>query len=82
MTPSRSATASRPHSGARATRPKPRGLLIEGARSRGVTTVIAHTLAELNASTRVLANHGFTKTDTIEDSDDGALWRWQLSLTS
>jgi RimJ/RimL family protein N-acetyltransferase len=54
--------------------------MIERARAAGVTTVIAHTLAEPNASTRVLANLGFEHTQTIEDPEDGTIWRWERTL--
>jgi ribosomal-protein-alanine N-acetyltransferase len=43
-----------------------------------VTTVIAHTLAERNASNRVLEKAGFTHDG--EDSEDGAaVWRYSLT---
>jgi [ribosomal protein S5]-alanine N-acetyltransferase len=42
-----------------------------------VTMVRAHTLPETNASTRVLAKCGFTKTDEIIDPEDGPIWRWE-----
>lgn len=44
-----------------------------------VTGVCAHTLAQPNASTRVLEKAGFTRTAEIEDPDDGALWRWEVN---
>ncbi|MFD2574655.1 GNAT family N-acetyltransferase [Spirosoma soli] len=44
-----------------------------------VTLVKAHTLAEENASVKVLRHCGMTFTDAFEDPDDGALWQWQLS---
>jgi RimJ/RimL family protein N-acetyltransferase len=56
-------------------------LLIEIARAAGVTTVIAHTLAEPNFSTRVLTTLGFTQTRTVTDPDDGDVWRWELPVT-
>jgi RimJ/RimL family protein N-acetyltransferase len=52
-------------------------LLVERARAAGVTTVIAHTLAEPNASTRVLERLGFVLAETIDDPDDGPIWRWE-----
>lgn len=54
--------------------------LIDRARSAGVTTVYAHTLAEVSASTSVLRRCGFTRTDVIDGGDDGMLWRWERSL--
>jgi ribosomal-protein-alanine N-acetyltransferase len=56
--------------------------LIETARGHGCTAVIAHTLAEDNPSTSVLRRLGFTRTATIEDPDEGPIWRWELPLTS
>jgi RimJ/RimL family protein N-acetyltransferase len=54
--------------------------LVERAADRGVTTVIAHTLPETNASTGVLGRLGFTRTATVDDPDDGPIWRWELDL--
>jgi GNAT superfamily N-acetyltransferase len=50
------------------------------ARAAGCRTVIAHTMAEENPSTSVLARLGFTRTETIDDPDDGPIWRWELPL--
>ena len=57
--------------------------LIDSARDRGATRVIAHTLATPNASTAVLVRCGFTRTATISDPDHGVdddVWRWELPL--
>jgi RimJ/RimL family protein N-acetyltransferase len=57
--------------------------MIDRARERGVTRVIAHTLATPNASTAVLSRCGFTQTATIADPDGGVdedVWRWELPL--
>ena len=57
--------------------------LIDWARDRGATRVVAHTLATPNASTAVLVHCGFTRTATIADPDDGVdddVWRWELEL--
>jgi RimJ/RimL family protein N-acetyltransferase len=56
-------------------------LLIEKARAAGVTRVCAYTLAEANASTRVLTRCGLTMTDVVDDADEGSVWRWERSLT-
>jgi RimJ/RimL family protein N-acetyltransferase len=56
-------------------------LMVDRARAAGVTTVIAHTLAEPSFSTRVLTGLGFEHTATVEDPDDGPIWRWERSLT-
>jgi [ribosomal protein S5]-alanine N-acetyltransferase len=43
-----------------------------------VKTICAHTLAETNASTRVLEKCGFTKTGNAVDPENGlAVWRWE-----
>ena len=42
-----------------------------------VRLVIAHTLREANASTRVLTKCGFEKTADVIDPDDGPVWRWE-----
>ena len=57
--------------------------LIDLARARGASRVIAHTLATPNASTAVLDRCGFTRTATIADPDGGVdddVWRWELEL--
>ena len=53
--------------------------LIARAGAAGVRTVLAHTLAQANASTGVLQALGFTRTTEI-DSEDGLIWRWELPL--
>jgi RimJ/RimL family protein N-acetyltransferase len=47
------------------------------AASGGAVTVQAHTLAQDNASTRVLARLGFQRAAEVDDPDDGPLWRWE-----
>jgi len=42
-----------------------------------VRVVRAHTLPELNASTRVLAKCGFRHIAEVKDPEDGVLWRWE-----
>ncbi|PZV10782.1 MAG: GNAT family N-acetyltransferase [Leptolyngbya sp.] len=44
-----------------------------------VTVVQAHTLAALNASTRVLEKVGMKQVEAFHDPEDGDLWRWQLN---
>lgn len=54
------------------------GKLIELARgSTAVRTVIAHTLPETNASTRVLQKVGMDFVGEVDDPEDGQVWRWQ-----
>jgi len=55
--------------------------LLEFARAAGVSKVCAHTLAEKNASTRVLEKSGFTKTDEITDPEGKRLWKWERELS-
>ncbi len=43
-----------------------------------VDCVCAHTLAEPNASTRVLKKCGMTKVSETIDEEDGALWKWEI----
>ena len=47
--------------------------------SERVRLVRAHTLPEANASTRVLAKCGFERVAEVADSEDGPVWRWELT---
>jgi len=47
-----------------------------------VTSVIAHTLIEENASTRVLTKCGFRLVGEVGDPEEGAVWRWQKTVPS
>jgi RimJ/RimL family protein N-acetyltransferase len=40
--------------------------------------VAAQTLAERNASHRILEKLGFSHVESIMDPEDGAIWEWQL----
>jgi RimJ/RimL family protein N-acetyltransferase len=51
--------------------------LIDYASNGRVRTVCAHTLAEVNASTRVLEKCGFKKVGEIIDSENNLVWRWE-----
>jgi len=52
--------------------------LVERAFATGsVHRVIAHTLPEPNASTRVLARCGFVRVGEVMDPEDGLVWRWE-----
>lgn len=44
-----------------------------------IKRVDAHTLAEPNASTRVLEKIGMKKIGTAHDPDEGEVWHWRLS---
>ena len=53
--------------------------LIELAKSRpAISKVIAHTLPEKSASTRVLEKATMTFLGEVTDPDDGRVWRWQM----
>jgi len=55
--------------------------LLEHARaSRGTRGVIAHTLPQRNASTRILESAGFTLDGEIAHAEDGVVWRWSCSF--
>ncbi|MEX2153261.1 MAG: GNAT family N-acetyltransferase [Gemmatimonadaceae bacterium] len=46
-------------------------------RSGQVRVVMAHTLPEPNASTRVLTKCGFRWVGEVTDPEDGLVWRWE-----
>lgn len=56
-----------------------RGLINEAFSWAIVEMVDAHTLAEENASTRVLQKCGMTKIGEADDPDDGAIWHWRVT---
>lgn len=64
-----------------------RGLAAEAARGMieyafshpHVKRVVAHTLPERSASTRVLEKVGMKFVGTVQDPEDGEVWRWSLS---
>ena len=47
------------------------------SRDSRVRTICAHTLPEMNASTRVLEKCGFRKTGEMLDSENALVWRWE-----
>jgi ribosomal-protein-alanine N-acetyltransferase len=55
-------------------------LVAFAAEAGGVRQVCAHTLAETNASIRVLEKCGFTKTNEITDPEGKLGWRWEKRL--
>jgi RimJ/RimL family protein N-acetyltransferase len=57
-----------------------RALTDVARRSGGARRVIAHTLPEKNASTRVLEKIGMSLQGEVTDPEDGRVWRWELSL--
>lgn len=56
-----------------------RAMLEEAFAAGEVRAVIAHTLAEHNASTRVLEKTGFVFDAEVAEEEVGAVWRWRLS---
>ena len=44
-----------------------------------VRALIAHTLAQTNASNRVLQKVGMQFIAEVDDPDEGKVWRWQIS---
>ena len=44
-----------------------------------VRGVIAHTLAQTNASNRVLQKVGMKFIAEVDDPEEGEVWRWQIS---
>lgn len=53
------------------------------ARAKGsARTIVAHTLAEPNASTRVLERAGFRFVGEVIDPEDGRVWRWSIEKQS
>ena len=55
-----------------------KGLIENAFRDNRVNSVVAHTLAHENPSTRVLTKCGFVKTGEVNDPEDGPVWRWEL----
>ncbi len=51
-------------------------LVRHALRSEAVRKVIAHTLPERNASTRVLEKAGLSLVGEVDDPEDGKIWLW------
>ncbi len=56
-----------------------RGLIDYAFTHKPVNAVIAHTLAEKNASNRVLQKVGMTFIADVADAEFGTIWRWGVS---
>jgi ribosomal-protein-alanine N-acetyltransferase len=54
------------------------GLIDNAFKDIRVKSIIAHTLGQDNASTRVLQKCGFEKVEEINDPEDGLIWKWEL----
>ena len=50
--------------------------------SAAVRRVVAHTLPEKNASTRVLEKAGMRLLGEVMDPEDGRVWRWQVQASA
>ena len=55
-----------------------RGLIDYAFSHSHITMVDAHTLAEKNASARVLEKVGMKNVGALHDPDDGEIWHWSL----
>jgi ribosomal-protein-alanine N-acetyltransferase len=55
-----------------------RGMLGYAFSHPAVRSVVAHTLPEKNASTRVLKRAGLEHVGTVHDPEDGEVWRWSI----
>ena len=53
------------------------GLVERAGGSIGVRLLLAHTLPETSASTRVLEKAGFRRVGEVIDPEDGRVWRWE-----
>jgi len=56
-----------------------KGLTDHAFQHPSVRKVIAHTLAEENASGHILEKLGFAQIEDVNDPDEGLLWRWEIS---
>ncbi|HTF96806.1 MAG TPA: GNAT family protein [Cellvibrio sp.] len=55
--------------------------LVAIAGSQKIQKVIAQTLPEHNASTRILQKLQFTFADIVQHPDDGEVWEWEYSFS-
>lgn len=55
-----------------------KGLIENAFRDDRVKLIVAHTLGQDNASTKVLQKCGFKKVEEINDPDYGLIWKWEL----
>jgi RimJ/RimL family protein N-acetyltransferase len=54
------------------------GLIKNAFKDDRVKSIIAHTLGQENASTKVLMKCGFKKVEEVNDPEDGLIWKWEL----
>jgi [ribosomal protein S5]-alanine N-acetyltransferase len=55
-------------------------LATRARRNGQVATLVAHTLAQENASVRILRRLGMKQVGETIDPDDGPVWRWEMAL--
>ncbi len=56
--------------------------LVQNAFSdKNINKVVAHTLAETNASGSILKYCGMVKTAELADPEDGLIWKWEIEKT-
>ena len=55
------------------------GMIAYAFSHQEVRAVIAHTLAQPNASNRVLQKVGMQFEASVDDPEEGKIWRWQIS---
>ncbi len=55
-----------------------KGLIENAFNDERVNVVVAHTLGEENASTKVLQKCGFVNVEEVDHPDDGLIWKWEL----
>lgn len=56
--------------------------LVDLAKANGVVRVIAQTLPEPSASTRILEKLGFVLTGSVHHPEDGEVWEWHRESAS
>jgi [ribosomal protein S5]-alanine N-acetyltransferase len=56
-----------------------KGLMEHAFADPSIAKVIAHTLAEENASGSILKYCGHKKTEEINDPEDGLIWKWEIT---
>ena|SRR5688572_13907816 len=57
-----------------------RKLVLLAEKTNPLLTIVAQTLQEQNASTKILKNIGFQKTADLDHPYDGPVWEWTLDL--
>lgn len=55
-----------------------RAFVANAFQNKKVKSIMAHTLANPNASTRVLEKCGFVKIGDLDNSEVGTVWKWEL----